>query len=106
MSLRQLTTIAPARGTSTFGRIFVCALLWPAPAVAQQPVDRFEVTLKFNDGRLVCDSAALVLSDRYRQRLRPGVKDDDVKRQFVDAVNRQFELMPKLYFYTLGNTPD
>ena len=33
------------------------------------------------------------------------MKDDDLKRQFIDAVNRQFELMPKLYFYTLGNKP-
>jgi hypothetical protein len=86
--------------------MLVGALLCASPALAQQPADRFEVTVKFSDGRLVCDSATLVLSDAYRKRLRPGVKDDDLKRQFTDAVNRQFELMPKVYFYTLGNAPD
>jgi len=105
-SRRLLITIAQVGGTATIGRVLLFALLWTSPAAAQPPVDRFEVTVKFNDGRLVCDSAALVLSDTYRRRLRPGVKDDDLKRQFIDAVNRQFELMPKLYFYTLGNTPD
>jgi hypothetical protein len=106
MSSPTLTTTSLGRGASAIARILWIAVLWTAPALAQQPVDRFEVTVKFNDGRLLCDAPTLVLSDEYRRRLRPGVKDDDLKRQFVDAVNRQFELMPKLYFYTLGNTAD
>jgi hypothetical protein len=103
MSSRLLITIAPLRGAA-IGTVLLFAPSWIAPAAAQPPADRFEAKVKFSDGRLVCDSADLVLSDAYRRRLRPGVKDDDLKRQFIEAVNRQFELMPKLYFYTLGNT--
>jgi hypothetical protein len=102
---RLSTTNALGRGTSIVAAILLCALSRTSPAIAQPPPDRFEVSVKFNDGRLVCDSAELILSDRYRQRLRPGITVDDLKRQFIDAINRQFELMPKLYFYTLGNTP-
>lgn len=105
MSSRLLTTAALGRGASIFAAIFSAVLARTSPAAAQPPANRFEVSVKFNDGRLVCDSAELILSDQYRRRLRPGIKEDDLKRQFFDAVNRQFELMPKLYFYTLGNTP-
>src|SRR4051794_39216540 len=106
MFTQILAAITRARGSLVIGATVICALLLSSPGSAQDPVDRFEVLVKFRDGRLIAvpNSAQLILSDRYRSRLKPGTNLDALKREFIEAVNRQFELMPKPYFYTLGNT--
>jgi hypothetical protein len=74
-----------------------------SPSPAQSVPDRVEVAVKFSQGRLVADrgTARLILSDRYRLLLRPGVTEDQLKTQFCDALDREFRLMPKPYFFTL-----
>jgi hypothetical protein len=74
----------------------------PPETFAQMP-DEFHVAIRFQDGRFVSrrDTARLVLSDGFRKLLRPGVTEQKLLDQFSDAIDRQFELMPKPYFFTL-----
>ena len=75
-----------------------------SPSLAQSPPpDRFEVAIKFDQGRFVADraTATLTLSERYRRLLRAGVTDQQLIAQFCDALDREFRLMPKPYFFTL-----
>lgn len=74
-----------------------------SPSAAQSLPDRVEVAVKFSQGRLVADrgTAKLTLSERYRRLLRPDVTDGQLKTEFCDALDREFRLMPKPYFFTL-----
>lgn len=88
-------------------RLSWCAIaaalcLASSPLRAQQP-DQLDVPIRFHRGRFVADrtAAKLTLSKRYRTLLRRGVTDAQLLTQFCDALDREFRLMPKPYFFTL-----
>jgi hypothetical protein len=74
-------------------------------AFAQLPEDRFEVAVKFDRGRFVAnrDTARISLSAHYRSVLRADMNDAKLLAEFCDALDREFRLMPKPYFFTLSD---
>jgi hypothetical protein len=87
------------------GFVLLILYAWFQPGLtsAQQVPDEFQVAIRFDDGRFVTrrETARLMLSDQFRKLLRPGITDEELIRQFSEALDRQFERMPKPYFYTL-----
>jgi hypothetical protein len=73
------------------------------PLWSQSAPDRFEAAIKFSDGRFVADrtTAKVILSERFRKLLRPGVTAAQLTGQFSDALDRELRLMPKPYYFTL-----
>ncbi len=82
---------------------FLCLLIFPSVLMAQLPEDHFEVAIKFDQGRFVTNrtTARLNLSDAYRAALRPSLTDKQLIAELCDALDREFRLMPKPYYFTL-----
>src|SRR5688572_25115708 len=72
---------------------------------AQLPEDHFEVAFKFDRGRLITErsTARINLSATYKQALRPGFTETLFLMQLCDALDREFRVMPKPYFFTLND---
>ena len=72
---------------------------------AQLPEDHFEVAFKFDRGRLITErsTARINLSATYKQALRPGFTETLFLMQLCDALDREFRVMPKPYFFTLDD---
>ncbi len=72
---------------------------------AQLPEDHFEVAFKFDRGRLITErsTARISLSVGYKQALRSEFTEALFVKQLCDALDREFRVMPKPYFFTLDN---